>query len=55
MDYGHEAGNFDRIFVNADLKSCFEDIVEAFREWYPHLDEVAPEDPEKNCTSCTIS
>lgn len=56
MDYGHEAGNFDRIFVNADLKSCFEDIVEAFREWYPHLDEVVPdEDPEKNCTSCTIS
>ena len=55
MDYGHEAGNFDRIFVNADLNSCFEDIVSAFKEWYPHLDEVAPDDPQKKCTSCTIS
>ena len=27
MDYGHEAGNFDRIFVNADLNSCFEDLI----------------------------
>lgn len=55
MEYGNEAGNFDRIFVNADLKATFEDIATAFREWYPHLDEVAPEDPPKNCTSCTIS
>lgn len=55
LDYGQEAGNFDRIFVNADLKSCFEDIVSAFKDWYPHLDEVAPDDPQKNCTSCTIS
>ncbi len=55
MDYGQEAGNFDRIFVNANLNSCFEDIVAAFREWYPHLDEVAPDDPPKHCTSCTIS
>jgi guanylate kinase len=55
MDYGHEAGNFDRIFVNANLNGCFEDIASAFREWYPHLDEVAPDDPPKNCTSCRIS
>jgi guanylate kinase len=55
MDYGQEAGNFDRIFVNADLIPTFEDMAEAFREWYPHLDEVAPDETEtKECT-CTIS
>lgn len=55
LEYGREAGNFDRVFVNADLKGTFEDMVSAFREWYPHLDEVAPDDaPDKNCT-CTIS
>eukprot|EP00536_Pseudo-nitzschia_multiseries_P001962 jgi/Psemu1/294628/fgenesh1_pm.26_\ len=26
MEYGHEAGNFDRIFVNADLKETFEEL-----------------------------
>ena len=59
MDYGQQAGNFDRIFVNADLHETFEDMVKCFREWYPHLDEVAPEDDgrgpnAKNCT-CNIS
>jgi hypothetical protein len=37
------------------LKSCFEDIVAAFVEWYPNLVEMAPDDEQKNCTSCTIS
>ena len=55
LDYGNEAGNFDRVFVNADLKETFEDMAKAFREWYPHLDEVAPDDTNpKNCT-CSIS
>jgi guanylate kinase len=56
MEYGQEAGNFDRIFVNADLNETFKGMAKAFRDWYPHLDEVAPDDdePEKNCT-CTIS
>ena len=56
MKYGHEAGNFDRIFVNADLKNTFEELVETIRENYPQLDEVAPDDEQKNCTSnCIIS
>lgn len=50
-----QAGNFDRIFVNADLKSCFEDMAAAFKEWYPHLVEVAPDDEQKTCTSCVVS
>lgn len=54
LEYGREAGNFDRIFVNADLNETFEDMATAFKEWYPHLDEVAPDDPPKNCT-CMIS
>jgi guanylate kinase len=57
LDYGQQSGNFDRIFVNADLKATFEDMVSAFKEWYPELDEVAPDDEPKNCTSngCRIS
>jgi guanylate kinase len=54
LDYGQEAGNFDRVFVNADLKECFEDMVSAFKEWYPHLIEMAPDDEQKNCT-CIVS
>jgi guanylate kinase len=56
MEYGHEAGNFDRIFVNADLKAAFEELAASINENYPDLDEVAPDDEQKNCTSnCTIS
>lgn len=55
MDYGHAAGNFDRIFVNADLKEAFEELAAAIKEKYPGLDEVAPDDDDKNCTSnCLI-
>lgn len=54
LDYGNQAGNFDRIFVNADLKATFEDIATAFKEWYPHLNEVAPDDEDKKC-ACIIS
>lgn len=54
LDYGQKAGNFDRIFVNADLKECFEDMAGAFKTWYPHLVEVVPEDEPKSCT-CTVS
>ena len=55
MDYGHSAGNFDRIFVNANLKEAFEELAAAIKENYPELDEVAPDDEQKNCTSnCVI-
>lgn len=52
--YGQTAGNFDRVFVNADLKECFATMVEQFKEWYPHLVEVAPDDEPKSCT-CAMS
>jgi guanylate kinase len=54
LEYGRQAGNFDRIFVNADLKATFEDLATAFKEWFPHLNEVVPEDEAKNC-ACVIS
>jgi guanylate kinase len=37
LAYGQEAGNFDKIFVNNDLETCFAEMVQAFQEWYPHL------------------
>jgi guanylate kinase len=56
LDYGQQAGNFDRVFVNADLNATFDDMALAFKEWYPQLDEVAPDDPQKTCTSsCIVS
>lgn len=55
LEYGQQAGNFDRVFVNADLNATFEDMVLAFKEWYPQLDENAPDDEQKNCTSCVVS
>jgi guanylate kinase len=52
LEYGQTSGNFDRVFVNADLKECFEDMVQQFKDWYPHLVEVVPEDEDKT-KSCT--
>lgn len=59
LDYGNRAGNFDRIFINADLNLTFEDMVEAFKEFYPDLVEGGDEaddadDVAKSCT-CVIS
>lgn len=56
LDYGQTSGNFDHVFVNADLKECFESMVKQFKEWYPHLVELAPNDDDepKSCT-CAIS
>lgn len=55
LEYGQQAGNFDRVFINADLQATFEDLASTFKEWYPYLDEVAPDDPpEKHCT-CVVS
>lgn len=54
LEYGQTTGNFDQVFVNADLKACFESMVEQFKAWYPQLVEMAPDDEQKNCT-CTVS
>ena len=54
--YLTKVGNFDRIFVNADLKEAFEELASAIKDNYPELDEIAPDDEQKNCTSnCIIS
>jgi guanylate kinase len=37
MEYGQAEGNFDRIFVNNDLETCFAEMVTAFKDWYPNL------------------
>ena len=54
LEYGQTTGNFERVFVNADLHECFESMVAQFKEWYPHLVEVAPDDEQKHCT-CVVS
>jgi guanylate kinase len=57
LEYGQAAGNFDRIFVNANLNACVDDLVSVLHEWYPHLIEMVPppsDDEAKNCT-CAIS
>ena len=56
LKYGQQAGNFDAVFINADLKATFADMAESFKKWYPHLHEVAPDDEEKTCTMpCVVS
>mmetsp|Transcript_21559 Transcript_21559/g.24565 ORF Transcript_21559/g.24565 Transcript_21559/m.24565 type:complete len:402 (-) Transcript_21559:182-1387(-) len=45
--YGQQAGNFDRVFVNADLGATFADMANSFKKWYPQLDEIAPDDAQK--------
>mmetsp|Transcript_30630 Transcript_30630/g.47005 ORF Transcript_30630/g.47005 Transcript_30630/m.47005 type:complete len:420 (-) Transcript_30630:173-1432(-) len=56
LEYGQQAGNFDRVFVNADLKSTFEDMVMSFHEWFPQLVEYASDDVQKSCQpSCVVS
>ena len=56
LEYGQQAGNFDRVFINADLQSTFEDMVMSFHEWYPQLIEYAPDDVQKSCQpSCIMS
>jgi guanylate kinase len=54
LEYGQHAGNFDRIFVNADLKTTFEEMASAFKEWYPQLNEMAPDDEPKKCKTCVV-
>lgn len=58
MAYGQSAGNFDHVFINADLKATFDDLVLCMKEWYPQLLDAAVDDDvdPPNCTSkCTVS
>ena len=57
LEYGQTTGEFDKYLVNSDLESTFEELVDTFRQWYPSLTEVAPDDePKKNCNAkCAIS
>lgn len=40
LEYGYQKGNFDKIFINQNLEECFTEMVQAFQEWYPHLQPV---------------
>jgi guanylate kinase len=57
LAYGGRAGNFDRIFINASLDACFEEMANEFQKWYPQLDAFAPDDAAnpKSCTPCVVS
>ena len=62
LAYGQRAGNFDHVFINADLNATFEDLVLCFKEWYPQLLEAVDDDdmqPEscssKSLSKCVIS
>jgi guanylate kinase len=55
LAYGNQAGNFDRVFINASLDACFDDMAEQFQKWYPQLDAYAPDDAAKSCTPCVVS
>jgi len=37
LEYGTAAGNFDRIIVNDDLESAFDELSETLRDWFPRL------------------
>jgi guanylate kinase len=53
LDYGQQAGNFDHVFINADLNATFDDIVLCFKEWYPQLTEAEGADDDEQPESCT--
>ena len=57
MEYGQTSGEFDKYLVNSDLDATFEELVDTFKEWYPNLTEVAPDDePKPSCnTKCVVS
>ena len=39
MTYGQQDGNFDKIYINNDLTTTFEDLAKDFKECYSHLKE----------------
>ena len=51
LEYGYEAGNFDRIVINKDLDTAAVEVSSIIMEWYPTLIE----DMDINCQLCTIS
>mmetsp|Transcript_3748 Transcript_3748/g.4263 ORF Transcript_3748/g.4263 Transcript_3748/m.4263 type:complete len:377 (+) Transcript_3748:65-1195(+) len=40
MEYGQQDGEFDRIFINHDVESTVDEMIEILNEWYPQLNEV---------------
>lgn len=47
LEYGQAEGNFDRVFVNDDLKQTSDDLIEYLLEKYPHLDYVSVDDEKE--------
>mmetsp|Transcript_8243 Transcript_8243/g.12679 ORF Transcript_8243/g.12679 Transcript_8243/m.12679 type:complete len:198 (+) Transcript_8243:84-677(+) len=39
IEYSKVEGNFDKVFVNDDLKTTENDLANALKDWYPHLKE----------------
>jgi len=39
IEYSNVEGNFDKIFVNDDLKTTENELATALKSWYPHLKE----------------
>lgn len=37
IEYGEEEGNFDRLFVNHDVETTVDEMVEVLSEWFPQL------------------
>ena len=52
LEYGQTEGNFDKVFVNDDLEKTANELVEFFRQAYPHLDYVADETDVPSNTVC---
>ena len=58
LEYGQQAGNFDHVFINADLKATFDDLALCMKEWYPGLLDAATDDdinPESCTSKCVVS
>lgn len=62
MEYGKEAGTFDKYLVNEDLATASADLSATTKIWFPHLSEAATEGGNafvKHCataaSSCVIS
>lgn len=55
LEYGKTKGNFDKIITNDDLNKAFTELLEIFKEWYPHLKPVEKLRPIVFCAPSAIA
>ena len=58
IEYGKEAGNFDKVVINGDLDTATAEICSIVREWYPALIEAGSSLDKRlmrHCQMCVIS